>query len=180
MTHRSTLHDPRAALAVALFSTLTAGVFVACGNDDGGGTNTDGGTGQDAGAPCTPLDPTFTVVHGQILSQQGCARSACHETNTVAGGGAGRLDLALDKDGVYNTLLNDMTDASDVRATIPKRVVANDLAQSFLWRKVADDDPPGIGSRMPQGCSPRFPAVCLTQCELDAIQGWIEAGAPNN
>lgn len=172
-TMRPTSSTLRSLTAAALLAGLALGV-TSCGNDDGGPIPDAGPA--DAGA-CTPLPTTYSAVHEQILSTASCARSGCHDTATVASGGGNGLDLSLDKAAVLEALLVTGTNAVDVKADLPHRVVASDLTNSFLWRKVHDDDPPGFGARMPLGCSARFPGSCLTQCQLDALEGWISAGA---
>lgn len=55
-------------------------------------------------------------------------------------------------------------------------VVSGDPARSYLYVKVSSDVP-CAGSRMPRG---EFVAGRLADCQVDLIQRWILAGAPND
>lgn len=62
-----------------------------------------------------------------------------------------------------------------------KYIQPKDLYNSYLWRKVTGDglEPSVDGGRMPQTDSSPYYRV-LPQAELDALSGWILAGAPND
>lgn len=153
--------------AFALLLASSWGV-VACGNDSGGPV-TVGST--DAG--CS-IEPTFTSIYQKTLSTSGCVSSGCHNSSA-----AGGLDLSLDQAAVYRALLESPTADTGAQATVPKRVVPRDPMASFLYRKLRDETPPGVGVRMPLGCS-FIPSVCLSDCALTALQAWIEQGAEND
>jgi hypothetical protein len=138
----------------------------ACGNDDGkvDATPDAGASPVDAGPSCSPIDPKFSVLKAQIFDTVTCnTAAACHGATPQ-----GALLLTGDDATVLAALTAD-TDQLESRNTYPKRVVAGNPDQSFLWQKLTDPNVPrGI---MPLG-QPR-----LDDCQLDAIRAWIQAGA---
>jgi hypothetical protein len=98
-------------------------------------------------------EPTWNNVYGNIMSRR-CAGSGCH----FDGGGAG-LSLA-DEQTAYDSLLG------------RGLVVPGNAEGSKLLQRVAKACAPGAScDRMPLGMEP------LPGPEVDAIRGWIEAGA---
>lgn len=148
-----------------LSCALAAFSFSACGTDDGKAN----GGGGDAGPTCTTVSPTFTALAAEIFDTPTCNQAAaCHGTTPQ-----GNLLLTGAKADIYNALVTPGdTDQTESRGTFPKRVVASNSNDSFLWIKLTD-------STVPRGRMPlALPA--LNQCQLDAVKAWIEAGALNN
>lgn len=147
------------ALATCLASAL------ACGNDNGGAI-------EDAGmAPgvCT-TEATFTSIHDTLLSTSRCALSGCHAGQNAGGD----LDFEMGKQAVYDALLTGGTANANANADYPNRVVADDPATSYFFLKVSEVMPPGgMSGRMP-------PGPPLDDCQIQAIQDWIQGGAPND
>jgi hypothetical protein len=115
--------------------------------------------------PC--VEPTFTSIHGERLSSPDfCASAGCHDAS-----GAGGQSYSAGKDAAHAALLSDTIHPVG-RTTWPKRAVAGQPDQSFLYVKLSSADPPG--DRMPLGRPP------LPQCDLDAIETWIGNGAMND
>jgi hypothetical protein len=154
---------------------LSALALAACGNDNGGDVP-DGGANADAGpdAACE-IEPTFTSLHNKVLSSGSCVASGCHNSAAV-NGQAGNLDLSGGSAAVYAELTTETS--AEVGAGLPNRVLPMNPNSSFLYRKLTEDDPPGTGGRMPLACT--LLNTCLPQCQLDAFEAWIQAGAANN
>jgi hypothetical protein len=149
----------RWSLLAAVLGALTIG---AC--DGGTDDDTPDGGAKDSGLPC--LESNFTSIYGR-LSSETCATVGCHDA--VSHGGDQNYDLS--KDTVHATLLGDTLNPIGA-ADYPKRVVAGQPDDSFLWIKISRDDAPS--GRMPLANTP------LQQCDLDAIRTWIMNGAMND
>src|SRR5262249_43328774 len=135
------------------------------GCDDG---NTVGG--DPCEATCVPCDPspgpfadTWTGIQVNVFERSGCV--LCHGTNALSGGLDLRPAVALaDLVGVPSSISPDVA-----------RVQPGDEQRSMLGLKLARatlgglDDLPGaampFGGRIPRS-------------DLDAVTGWIRAGAP--
>ncbi len=149
-----------------------SGVFDATMVDGGGGGNdsgTDGGTGN------CDTTATYTSIYNNVIKVY-CALQGCH----VMPGPQGGLNMGSTQMSSYTAIVN--TDSvcqvplCQSAAGFPKRVVPNNAAMSFLYEKISKDAPNnGMGGeRMPVGSQP------LKDCEIAAIQMWINMGAMNN
>ncbi len=148
------------------FASLLA-LICSCGSDNGG-TLTDGGT-NDGNTGCA-VEPTFTSIHDDLLTTTRCAIPGCHASTVPQAD----LDYQAGKQAVYDELLTTGTFNTLANGQFPNRVVANDPASSYLYVKVSETNPPGGGSgRMP-------PGLPLADCEIQAIQEWIQNGAMND
>lgn len=125
------------------------------------------GSSESSEPPCP--EPTFTSLHERVFSDERCAREGCHAGTRPKGG----LDQTVAKDALHQALLSEGTHDGIAKVDFPNRVVPNAPDQSFLWLKVSMADPPGNGGRMPLNAS-------LRQCDLDALETWIERGAQND
>lgn len=148
----------------------------ACGNDNGGdvidgGVNVPPDGGPDGGCA---VEPNFTSLHEKVFGGVTCARGGCHDMRT----NSGMLDLSGGKDSAYNALVNAAT--AEPGTGFPTRIVPNNAAMSSAYLKVSELDPPGTGAAMPLGCSIDFPSACLPECQVTAIETWINAGAMND
>lgn len=123
-----------------------------------------------AGAGCEhadPLDdgpsvPTFTSIQQNIFTPN-CAVSGCH----LGGGAASQLDLSAGN--AYSNLVG----VASVEVPTLLRVEPGDPDNSYLVRKI--EGGPGItGLQMPRGRDP------LSTDQIQAIRGWIGAGAQND
>jgi hypothetical protein len=156
-----------------LISTfLTALAASACGNDNGG-TTVDAGGVPDAGG-CN-VEASFTSIHTNLLSTGLCATAGCHNEAAI-NGVAGNLILSGAKDIAYNELTMEST--FDPAAGVPSRVKANEAAMSYLLLKLKPNPPSML--RMPQGCDIGGVDRCRPECEIKAVEDWINAGAMNN
>jgi hypothetical protein len=155
--------------------TFAACGIAACGNDNGGDVIDGGIVQMDAstGDGGCRVEPTFTSLHDNLFSTSSCTGAGCH--NSMQAGG---LDLTGGKAAVLAELTQEST--AEAGTGMPNRVLEMDSMNSFLYRKLTDDDPPGAASRMPLGCNFIQPPNCLPQCEVDAVRDWIEAGAMDN
>jgi hypothetical protein len=157
----------RGGVGVAL---LAASLLVAgCAGSGGDG---DGGPPKPA---CTPaVDPASAPRYAsniQPIYDRSCGVAGCHASVAPA--------QALD-----------LSPGRSYAATVNRRstqIAARDLVEpgdpdaSYLVQKIRGDA--GIGGvLMPQGCpgNPLQGAQCLAPDEIDAIQTWILACAPNN
>lgn len=137
-------------LAVAGALALTA-----CGNDNG-----DSGD-DDNTNDCTVM-ATWSSIHGDLLSTPTCATSSCHAPPTSSGG----LDFSQDAATVHGSLVG--APSEYIQATRATRIVAGTSTASWFYVKISEPLPPG--GRMPSGGA-------LSQCDIDMIRTWIQAGA---
>ena len=112
---------------------------------------------------CGPRPPPkFSQVQQQVFNPS-CNFVACHKASSSEGG------LNLEAGSAYTNLVG-------VTATGPqgtrKRVIASDVANSYLIEKFADK--PDAGVRMPQGGDP------LEAERLQLVKDWISNGAKND
>ena len=151
---------------------LAASAFFAagCGNDNGGEVQDAGliqmdATTSDGGSNCL-IDSTFSSIFTKVLNTHTCFDGGCH--GAFPGGG---LAFNMDKASARTALLGDTVNAPS-KAGFPKRVVPGNAAQSFLHEKLTNANVPlGI---MPLG------AAKLPDCEIAAIDAWIQGGALDN
>jgi len=128
--------------------------------------------------PCmdATMHSDFAWIEGNIFTKS-CAFSGCHNgTNNPAG----KVDLRAGMS--FNHLVN----FSSILAPPRKLVVPNDVAASYLMLMLTAvppamanppaDPPPASVYYMPQS----FPFTPLCCQKLDALERWINAGAPNN
>lgn len=89
----------------------------------------------------------------------------CHQ------GASGSAGLSLDPGSAYNNLVNVSSSESSLM-----RVAPNSADKSYLLNKLkgTQGQAGGSGAQMPYGAPP------LSQSQIDLIQQWISAGAPNN
>jgi PKD repeat protein len=103
----------------------------------------------------------FTRVQNEIFSAR-CARSGCH------GNGSANAGLQLDEGVSYDETVNEPS----TQRPADDRIEPGDTANSYLWRKV-NGGPDIDGARMP------LTGGALSQAQLDLLEDWIEAGAPD-
>jgi hypothetical protein len=106
---------------------------------------------------------SFSQIQGQIFTPS-CAKAGCH----AASSGAGGMVLAA---GVSYAQIVGRPAPEDPQLDLVKPGDPND---SYLVRKIRGD-PDITGSRMPLDGPPY-----LTPQQIAGIEGWIQAGAPNN
>ncbi len=106
---------------------------------------------------------SFSQIQGQIFTPS-CAKAGCH----AASSGAGGMVLAA---GVSYAQIVGRPAPEDPQIDLVKPGNAD---ASYLVRKIRGD-PTISGSRMPLD-GPPF----LTPQQIAGIEGWIQAGAPNN
>jgi hypothetical protein len=175
------------------------------GTDTSADTNTDVPMGDTSGD--TQAAPTFTQVYA-ILSDTSADTapncSSCHDGIIPDGGSATALPHSMDfstKAAAYTALfgVNSLRcaggDGGVVDAGAFKRVLAGDAAMSVLWQKVNQfvntTELACDGVQMPlQRLVPAdggadaglVPGThhAITAQQVATIQGWINAGAPNN
>lgn len=154
-------------LALATWLALA----LSCGNDNGGAIEDAGTNTMNDGGPDTcSVEATFTSIHDTILSTNRCALPGCHAGQNPGGD----LDFEAGKQAVYDALLNGGTTNSGASGQYPDRVVASDSANSYFYLKVSETSPPGgMSGRMP-------PGPPLQDCQIQAIQQWIDDGAQND
>ncbi len=110
-------------------------------------------------------DPTWAAVQGLFLAN-GCASNFCHGNAPGSGnlGDLGNYDLAYDEmlvEGVFC-----------LPTGFTQRVVANDVANSFLVAKLEGTQDCGLS--MPLGGMLLDPAI------IDVVKAWINSGALKN
>lgn len=114
--------------------------------------------------PPTPLPATFSSINEGIL-QPSCALSNCHGNGSSAGG------LSLESSTAYANLVN----VSSSQLTSMLLVKPGDSTNSYLWHKLKGDQASvgGAGGKMPVGST-------LSGAQLQSVETWILAGAPND
>ena len=153
----------------------------------GGGPGTGGSVSVDAGRDAKAATeagggaPTFAQVEAIIGAN--CRTSGCHHSGTGTGVN-NHVDLRAN--GLYGRLMMDVTGAGAAKPEVKcmstsKLVVPNSPQTSLLLGMLGTVTSArmGCGARMPDGCKPAGP-VCLTTAQIQTIQNWINAGAPNN
>jgi hypothetical protein len=130
-----------------------------------GGAAGHGGNGGTAGTTGGATG-TFTQVAALLMTN--CAQ--CHD-------GTAHTDLRTS--GLYARLVGKHSIASAAAACVSQTlVVASNASMSLISRKVHGTNLNGCGSQMPRGCNPG--TTCLTAAQMNTIDSWIDAGAPNN
>jgi len=105
---------------------------------------------------------TFTQIQNMFFSPT-CAVSGCHDTATAQAG------LVLEAGVAYNNIVN----VSSTERPSLLRVEPGNSDQSYLAKKLRGDNDIS-GERMP------FGGPFLSAAEIEGIEEWILAGAPNN
>jgi hypothetical protein len=134
----------------------------------------DGGQSMDGSSTDCDVSPTFSSIYSSILDQTtgagSCVIASCHGPFPSGG-----LQMNMGTDATYTHLLLDSTFDVVARMMYPHRIVPMDPSHSFFYLKISEANPPGsTGQREPEGAPP------LSNCRIDAIRTWIEAGAMNN
>lgn len=129
--------------------------LIGCGNDNGDSGDDDVGDG------CT-IEANFASIHADLLSTMTCASNICHGPPANQGG----LDFTAGAAAVHGMLVG--APSVYTQATHDIRIVAGTSSASWFFVKIAD--PLAPGGRMPSGGA-------LSQCDIDRIDAWIEAGA---
>jgi hypothetical protein len=131
------------------------------------------------------MDASFSSLVTKMFTTKGCGPddSACHSARgaaPIAAGGTGSLlDFTVDAHAVYQELLGPDgggAEASNVQGNVPAvRVLPGDADASLLYIKLAMPftQCPAYGEAMPPTGLPCPPV-------LDAVQSWIDLGAPEN
>ena len=156
----------RRAAGLALLAVLLLAGCAGEGGDDGDGRGR---------ATCTPaVDPAAAPRYAsniQPIYDRSCALAGCHASVAPAQA----LDLSPGRS--FGATVNRRSTQVASRALIEP----GDPDTSYLLGKVRGD--PGIaGVLMPQGCpgNPLQGAQCLTPDEINAVETWILACAPDN
>lgn len=127
---------------------------------DIGSTTDTGGGGDDAGGG-GPMEATLSSVYTNVF-EASCGGAACHLGDTAV------VPILDNDDGLYDRLLAEAP-INDMPYITP-----NDVDNSYLWHKCngTQAEVGGSGSRMPIGPQ-------LSGDQLDLLEAWINAGAPN-
>lgn len=173
----------RTALLGLVATSLAVGVVAGCGEPRGdGGDPTPSpsaspsatATPSPAWSPstsCTPLVPAqLSVLQAQVFNGS-CLSTGlltCHAGTTPAAG------LALTSTMTFVQTSN----ADSVQVPSMKLIAPGSRADSYFHRKLIDDPviytAPGLSYPMPNTGEP------LSQCAIDSIGEWIDAGALDN
>lgn len=136
-------------------------MFMLCAAELGCSSNDD----PEGAPPLVVPEPTFESIRNFLGDN--CALSACH-------GGSGTLNDLRGDSGLYQRLTTPL-DASDECDGLTL-VVPGDVETSLL-PKMMRDDPPCV-TRMPNLCDQGGPRACLLESQIQPIEAWIAAGAP--
>lgn len=163
---------------VAVFAgSSVVAALAGCGQHGGGGASLSP-TGTPTGSPvwspstaCTPLVPPNLSVFQTQLFDGGCLSTGivtCHTGSTPASGLALTSGLTLVED----------SNIASVEVPSMMRIAPGSKADSYFYLKLIDDPvihtASGLSYPMPNTGEP------LSQCAIDAIGAWIDAGAPND
>jgi hypothetical protein len=130
-------------------------------------------SGEEPPAPPAPVDPTFTNVTKQVITQVNCGGPLCH-TSTAGGFALGpkqQLHAALVDQPASGTECRLKPDAG-AGATPFILVVPGNPEQSLLYQKIK-----GIqtcGKKMPDTAKP------LTEAQIQLVYDWIADGAKDD
>jgi hypothetical protein len=108
-----------------------------------------------------------TLAAVAAIVARNCATSGCHDDVTHEHG----MDLST-ADGIHMAWVDRLGIDHCALAAVP-RVVPEDSEASFVMTKIRGLTTCDLSKRMPPP-----PAAALTECEIDTIRRWIEAGAP--
>ncbi|MBM4266999.1 MAG: hypothetical protein FJ144_10345 [Deltaproteobacteria bacterium] len=114
--------------------------------------------------PAELFDGTYDRIQRQIFDQS-CAVSACHDSESFAGG------LLLESGASYDSLVNETPSNFAAQQLGWLRVNPRDPTTSFIDHKLSGDLGPGLGARMPFG-RPK-----LSTYLREIIRAWIVGGA---
>jgi len=119
--------------------------------------------GAPASCPCARADGTFAAIQQAVFARYGCTDSVCHGASAQGG-----LDLRPEV--AYQNLV----DVPSALLPGQQRVEPGSKDRSLLYRKLAAATLGTTveGTPMPNGRRP------LAEAELQAIQRWIQVGAP--
>lgn len=122
---------------------------------------------QDAGpspGECAEFDSSFAAIQALIFERHGCTAEACHGAKMEGG-------LNLRSSAAYRSLVD-----APAKGMAMARVQPGTANESYLYLKLRAATDPGsveiAGSPMPVGGAP------LSERELEAVELWIEKGAP--
>lgn len=127
----------------------------------------DAGLPPDTGPVCD-VPPTLTAIRDQIFgadTDPHCNQAACH-----GAGNAGGIMLLGPLDELHAALLGPTADPAAPQTSI---VVPGDPDNSRLYVIVSQENPQGLGTRMP-------PPALMDFCEIETIRQWIVDGALEN
>lgn len=110
-------------------------------------------------------EPSFASIRGFL--GENCALSACH-------GGTGTINDLRGDSGLYGRLTSPLETSDDCDGFT--LVVPGDVESSLL-PKMMREDPPCV-ARMPNLCDQGGPRACLLESQIQPIEAWIAAGAP--
>jgi hypothetical protein len=113
-------------------------------------------------ATAETIQPTYGDISTKVFSN--CTTRSCHGEAGAKGG------LILTADKAYDQLVGVAADNEAAKAKGKIRVVAGDPEASFLLQKLTGPGA-GEGDLMPQR------GEKLPEAQLEAIRGWIKAGA---
>ncbi len=144
---------------------LLAALAMGCGDGASGGSPLPGSAPADPSTDdCTEFEGTFSAIQEVVFEKRGCTAQVCHGASAIA-------DLDLRAGVSYENLVE-----APSSGTSGRRVVPGDRERSVLYAKLAAATIPGSvqisGAPMPSGMPP------ISLDELEAIQKWINAGAP--
>lgn len=138
---------------VLVIGMLCGACLAGCGGDD----DADTGPATDSG----PRAPTFTNVYTTVIARN----CSCHITPAGAGG------LVMSSQAVaFGNLVGTSAQAGGMCDGL--RVAPGSPADSVIYRKVSGENL--CGDRMPRGRG------MLPSADVDLIERWIAAGAPND
>ena len=115
------------------------------------------------------VEGSFVWLHEKVF-QPTCANSGCHD---------GTFEPHFSTVGsAYNSLVNHPVIANDAAVGFSARVVPGDPASSWLMTRLTEDVPNTSGM-MPLSLEPGSDWPANRPAYLDALEAWIEAGAPD-
>lgn len=123
------------------------------------------GCATDDGGPASTAQPTLAWVQANVFTKS-CAVSGCHGAGSPAAG----LKLT-DADASRASLVGVASKVADGQGGTYLRVAASDPSKSLLYLVVKGKV--GEQRQMP-------PGLALSPEKVEAIRGWIAAGAPAN
>ena len=136
-------------------------LMAACGDSGSGGNGCPTGQVPCDGVCIDEIAPNLTAIQDQIFDTT-CTASVCHDSEFPAGD----LDMST-----LSASEQNLIDVSSSQVPSSLRVASGDSSASYLMNKLLGEGMAPTTQQMPIG-------GVLCDARIDAVEQWIDAGAP--